>query len=783
MNVISNNTNNRLILENAFIALGYWLISYINFLLFKNAGILPMPIWPAAAIALVASFYRGMPVAPGILIGALLSNYISLGASLPHALCISVTNTIGPEFVAYLMRKRVGLKFSFKSFGDVFICFTLALIIAPLITAIGGVYSTYLFGFNNTEQITYALLKWTLAHGLGTFFFALPFFIYYIHQDSHRDPMRHPCSSNSNTCSVIQELTLVFAVFFWIGDTIFELLWFPQQGWTIIDYFIPFGNMHELFMRIFIVLAFFISGFAVYKMAHILTEHEKEAITTAKNLSITLDSIGDGVISTDSKGIITKINPVAERLTGWSADEAIGKPMEKIFVIHNANTGQVTTNPVSTVQITGKPHTLEKNTILTAKGGERYYISDSAAPIVSDNNKILGVILVFKDITDEIEAQEKLEHSQRIDAIGQLAGGVAHDFNNMLGGIIGFAELLDQKVSKDDESKMFVDMIINTSERAAELTNKLLTFARRGKVPSTSLDCHQVLLEAIELLKRTVDKRITFFTNFKAPEYFVVGDPSQLQNVIINIGINSARAMKEGGKITFSSENVIINYDDCSLPNSKLTPGKFLKIIITDTGIGIPKENIPKIFEPFFTTKEDGKGAGLGLATAYGIIQQHNGDISVTSVIGSGTTITILLPISEKKEKNISERLDIGKKNTEHILFVDDEYVMRVTAKAILVGEGYKVTTASDGEEALNLFTANPKDFDLVILDMIMPKMNGKDCFTNLRTIDKDIKVILSSGFSQEEDVKEMREKGLNGFIAKPYNSRSLNTVINDVLR
>ncbi|MDA3959748.1 MAG: PAS domain S-box protein [Planctomycetota bacterium] len=508
---------------------------------------------------------------------------------------------------------------------------------------------------------------------------------------------------------------------------------------------------------------------------------EEELRRNEEDLRITLDSIGDAVITTDTTGRVARMNPVAERLTGWPSDEAVGQDLNAVFIIVNAISRQTVESPVTRVLATGQIVGLASGTMLIARDGKEYLIADSGAPIRSAEGDTIGVVLVFRDITEEHRLQEQLRHSQKLDAIGQLAGGVAHDFNNMLGGILGATELLERYLQDHARARKLHGVIMDSTLRAADLTKKLLAFARRQPASSTPIDLHAVLRDVVALLENTVDRRIAITLTCDAESTSVIGDNSQLQSAFLNLGINASHAIPEGGAITISTRNLPLNAAYCEASPFDLIPGRYLEVEVRDTGKGIATEHLPRIFEPFFTTKEQGQGTGLGLSAVYGTVQQHAGAITVYSEPEHGTTFHVMLPLSEST--TIREpRMPMLEKGSGRILVVDDEEVMRITAEAILTELGYEVVVANDGADGLATFATNAADFDLVILDMVMPKMNGRDCFAAMRKIKPDARILLSSGFTREQDVDQMRAEGLLGFIRKPYRSADLSQAIRQAL-
>ena len=773
-----------LITANILITILYIIISYFVFSIFKNLELLPMPICAGAALTLIAAFYIGVYAAPAIIVGTTLANYFIFNTPIDFALCIAVTSTLVSLFTGILIRRQLSTNYYDRSFCNIVHSFNLAVILAPLLSGLGGASAKYFLGIIPLQDFTQTFAKWTVAHSLGILFFAIPFLLHFINKSSKLQYVDGTQETNVYIDKCIIAATTILSVYFWIIDSLFEFLWFPGNKTDILPYFFPVSDIHGLVVRFLVIFTFIICAFTVYKIVSFLLRQQRDALMLAQDLSTTLNSIGDGVISTDDKGIITRINPIAQQLTGWNRTEATGTNITEVFILKHQFTGKTLPNPVTRVIQNLKRHTLNQSAVLISRSGQEFSITDSAAPIISPAGKLTGAIMVFRDITAEYEVQKRLKHSQRMDAIGQLAGGVAHDFNNMLGGIIGFSELLAKKVNNDSEAATYVQMILDTSDKAASLTRKLLTFAKKTNIPATNVDIHKIITSSTELLQRTIDRRINIATSFLAEKFIVMGDSSQLQNIFINLGINAAHAMKGDGTITISTRNIILDSDSMTSWTTPLNPGDYIEIKVTDTGCGITQEDLPRIFEPFFTTRERDQGTGLGLSAVYGSIKQHKGDISVSSTPGTGTTFTLLLPASAedssaRNQEPINETTNTG---SGHILIVDDEEIMRITARHILENSGYKVTSATNGREALALFHDKSKHYDLIILDMIMPEMNGKDCFKELRRHSVEIPVILASGFSQDSDIREMEKEEVVSFISKPYKGKELLNAIHELL-
>jgi len=378
--------------------------------------------------------------------------------------------------------------------------------------------------------------------------------------------------------------------------------------------------------------------------------------------------------------------------------------------------------------------------------------------------------------------QERLRQSEKMDSIGRLAGGIAHDFNNMLAAIMGAAELLQMNLTESDEkNKNMVGMIITTAGRAADLTRQLLSFSRQNAPLTATIDFHVVLRDTLVLLKRTIDKRVEINSSLAATPSLIDGDLAQIQNAILNLGINAGDAMSKNGKLTLETEVTELDNIYCEKSLFELQPGSYLKFSLHDTGKGMDLETQKNIFEPFFTTKAHGKGTGLGLSAVYGMVCTHKGAIEVYSEPGAGSVFRLYFPlsnaaVSEYRVKEVEPLLATGR-----ILVIDDEELIRTTVKMTLEDLGFDVLTAEDGEAGIRLYERH-KHIDLVILDMIMPKMGGVDTFRALREIDPDAKVIIASGFSKGGLVNTLMAEGLLAFIGKPFRREDLVQVLSEVM-
>jgi len=394
-------------------------------------------------------------------------------------------------------------------------------------------------------------------------------------------------------------------------------------------------------------------------------------------------------------------------------------------------------------------------------------------PLVSNGNK--GAVIRIDEITDRVEMEQRLRQSQKMDAIGQLAGGIAHDFNNMLSGIMGAADLL--RLKADPELMPLITIISTAADRAGELILKLLAFSRKEKIALDPVDIHTIIGDTVEILKHTLDKKISVYIELEAKRHVIMGDLSQLHNGLLNIGINAGHAMPTGGNLTFTTRVIKLDPLFCEQSQFDLTPGWFVQTTIRDDGCGIPIAHRKRIFEPFFTTKQESSGTGLGLAAVYGTVVQHNGAISVYSEVDLGTEFQLLFPLCDKSlTKDLKTEATITGEGL--VLIVDDEPVVRATARLMLERLGYETMEAENGQEGVELYRQHQNSIQLILLDMIMPVMDGTECFNALRKINPKARVIISSGFSRDADLADLKQRGLGGFIRKPYNMAELSKIV-----
>ncbi|HDD44395.1 MAG TPA: hybrid sensor histidine kinase/response regulator [Candidatus Desulfofervidus auxilii] len=500
-------------------------------------------------------------------------------------------------------------------------------------------------------------------------------------------------------------------------------------------------------------------------------EITKELLWVKKHFEIILSSMSEGILEITPTGRIVYANPFALSLICKTEEELLGLDFISLFAQEDR---QRIKSLLEAASIAPQKISEEAPVILNNK-----QIILTFLPVKDEEHNSIIVILV--DITEKKQMEARLLQAQKMEAIGTLAGGIAHDFNNLLMGIQGHISLMLMKMDVSHCYFKHLKAIENMVKRGAELTKQLLGFARKGKYEVKSINLNEIIENCLEMFGQ-VRKEINIHKNFQKDIWLVEADRSQMEQVFLNLFVNAADAMPKGGELYVETKNIVFNDVDIKTLPFKTRPGDYVKISITDTGIGMDEATQQRIFEPFFTTKERGRGTGLGLASVYGIIKNHEGFITVYSKKGKGTTFNIYLPASKKgiqKEKTSSKEI---LKGNETILIIDDEEeILKVTAE-MLKSLGYKVIMANDGKEAIEIYQKNKKDIQLVILDIIMPGMNGKEVYETLRTIDPKIKVIISSGYSFNNQINEILKQECVAFIQKPFSLKELSQIIREVL-
>ncbi len=499
----------------------------------------------------------------------------------------------------------------------------------------------------------------------------------------------------------------------------------------------------------------------------------EEAMAREKELlEVTLASIGDGVICTDLNGRVTMINAVAATLIGRKKHQAEGRRLEDIFNIINEKTRRTANNPVARVITSGRIQGLANHTILIAADGQEYRIADSAAPIRDPDGKIIGVVMVFRDITMQHKMEEDLALNEKLRSLGTLAGGIAHDFNNILTGISGNLSLLRLKTKTIAGAETKITRMEEAVERGRGLSHQLIAFASGGAPSISAGDIASILHESSAFVLRGSKTICRLKINDNL--YPCMMDPDQISQAVENLVINASQAMPEGGEIIIRAENATIEND------KTLTPGAYVHIKISDNGPGIAAKNLPRIFDPYFTTKK--AGSGLGLASCHTIIGNHQGKITVESEPGQGATFSVLLPAApEATINNKTEPATEAHQGQGKILIMDDEESIREVLEEILRNVGYTPTSCKDGGEALNILKKDTS-FVAAIFDLTVPGgMGGRELCEALRDQGLNLPLIAASGYSDDPIMADPKKFGFAAGITKPFAMKDITRVLNRI--
>ena len=486
------------------------------------------------------------------------------------------------------------------------------------------------------------------------------------------------------------------------------------------------------------------------------------------------------ILRWDKNGVISFFNEYAQNFFGFSEEEIIGKHVVGTIVPESESTGRDLRPLMDHICNHPNEHRYNVNENIT-KDGSRVWVAWTNKILTDDTGNAIGVLSIGSDITKQRQLEEELRQAQKMQAIGELAGGIAHDFNNMVHGIAGFAEVIHQ-MTVDKKIAQYASQILTTAHHAAELTKQLLTFARKGSYQLNDCNTHDIVRDVCAMLKRTIDRRIVIRQQLSAGLPHIKGDSAQLKSALLNLGINAKDAMPSGGVLEFSTRNITVN-EPLAISDFQLEPGQYLQIHVSDNGMGMTEEVRQRIFEPFFTTKSSGRGAGLGLAAVYGTTHMHRGAIQCRSEIGKGSSFDLYLPISKDCSKHLKNKQDNEiPERPIRMMVVDDEAIVRSYSKTLFEMHGHHVDTFATASEAIAFYRHNYAEIDLVLLDMIMPHMDGQQLFAELKQINPDIKAMLATGYSVESKVQEIVEDGILDCLKKPFTYDQLQRKITDML-
>lgn len=516
--------------------------------------------------------------------------------------------------------------------------------------------------------------------------------------------------------------------------------------------------------------------------AYLLTMRDvtdlREREAQHQRLGTAIDQAAESVMITDERAIILYVNPAFERITGYSKDEAIGRnPRILQSGEHDAAFYKEMWRTLSRGRV-WQGHLINRR-----KDGSRYEEYATISPIRNESGSVTSYVAVKRDVTDEVSLRKQLQKAQKLESIATMAGGIAHDFNNLLTIASGYTELLLMDRRETSPGYHELQAIAHSLDRGADLVKRILTFSRQVETFPDTLNLNDEVQNVVKLLTRTIPKMVEIDALLAQDLKTVTADPGQIEQALLNLAMNSQHAMPDGGRLTIETRNVTLDETYCET-HVEAKPGDYVLLMVSDTGHGMEKEVLDRVFEPFFSTKKAGEGTGLGLSMVFGVVKGHGGHVTCYSEPGAGTTFKIYLPTGERTEEETeAERSGLRASfGSETILLVDDEELIRDLGTKILKQVGYTVLTADNGREAVEIYKRRRDEVALVVLDMIMPEMGGKECLDRLIAIDPEVKVVVASGFSMDGPVKESVHVKSKGFVSKPFDVKQLRLTVRAVL-
>ncbi|MFH1674924.1 MAG: response regulator [Pseudomonadota bacterium] len=493
------------------------------------------------------------------------------------------------------------------------------------------------------------------------------------------------------------------------------------------------------------------------------------------------NSAAPGIRVVDKDFNLVRVNDTFWNLSGISQDEGVGKRCYEVLSGPRCHTPKC---PL--IRILSGEKCVECDVEMTRNNGAKIHCYIAATPFVGSNGTPIGIIETINDITDRkrIEEEEKrratqMQHVHRMESIGALAGKISHRFNNLLMGIQGYASLILMDIDSSNPHYEDLKCITELVSEGAGFTQQLSELAGAGKYGAKPTSLNELIEKTLEVFSRT-GKDIKIYTECEKELWPVEVNQRQIQQALANLYVNAREAMPGGGNLFIKTNNVTLDENDAKVFN--VTQGNYIKLSITDTGIGMDEVTQRMIFEPCFTTKNRGKAIGLGLSVVYTIIKCHGGIVNVDSKQGEGTTFYLYLPASEKEAIKERKKSDQLRRGSETILLVDDDERVIWVAEQLLKTLGYRTLLAKSGKEGIEVYKKNKDKIDMVILDMIMPEMDGRETYGRIKKINPDVKVLIASGYSMDEHITELLDRGCNDFIPKPFRIKSLSDKLREIL-
>ncbi len=488
-------------------------------------------------------------------------------------------------------------------------------------------------------------------------------------------------------------------------------------------------------------------------------------------LSTTLTSIADAVITTDANGQVTFLNAMAETLSGWTKEQSYGRPYWEVFSIIVVTTRKPPSEVAGAVLTESLTLSHINHTLLLARNGAERHIEYSVAPIRQDNQRVTGCVIVFSDVSQRRQLEAELRQSQKMEAIGKLAGSIAHDFNNAITAVMGYSSLILSRLSPGTSLHDDAGQILRAAEHSARLTRQLLAFSRKQVLHPVCLDLGVAVREMQGLLRRLIHENVALTIAAEEPLWGIKADPGNIEQLVLNMAVNARDAMPDGGQLHISLTNASLSPETAAALRGARA-GEFVCLKVADTGSGMSRELIERIFEPFFTTKGLDKGTGLGLSTCEGIVRQTEGFIGVASELGAGTVFSIYFP--RTSAPLFIEALPAADSGTSlsgcgTILLVEDEEAVRMLAARVLEELGYTVLEAGDGYAALKLLNERKDAVDLIITDLVMPELSGRELIERISAVHGAPKVLYMSGYTDDDLIRDGVFEEEIAFLQKPF--------------
>ena len=758
-------------------------------------------VWPASGFALACLLLYGVELWPGVALGAFLATQTNSGNVL-YSLTTAAGNSLEVISAALLLRHVARFDLRMERARDV-VALVCGGIAGACASALFGVLGLYLSELAPVDAILRIGWKWTLGHAMGMVA-VTPFVL----TASSWWKGRKEAWSCLEASALFLLLLLVGAVAFWGGAGLFreydlEYLPFPLLVWAAFRFGVhgaasanlitsgmavwgtaagwaPFasGSSSEDLLLTWSFVS--VSAVTTLLLAAVVTEgrrSEEERHKSETRYRTLIEQAADGIFSTDAQGRLTDANSRGCDMLGLDREAALG--LELADLAESQDRDRVR----SLIRDLPPGEAAISSWLVQRAGGGATFPAEVSIKRLDD-----GRIQAFvRDVTERLALEEQLRQSQKMEAVGLLAGGIAHDFNNLLTAIIGHSDFALMRLPRDHKVRTDIEEVAKAASRAADLTRKLLAFARKQLVEPKLLNIHDLVLNIENMLKRILGEHIELTIRSEEEPWMVKVDPVQLEQVILNITINARDAMPRGGQLELECRNIYWSGDG----TDETSPGAYATLAAKDTGVGMDTETLSRVFEPFYTTKDRSQGTGLGLAVSYGIVTQAGGYIWATSEPGKGSTFRILLPRATEIEMPAVEKEPCARapkveedseSGGETILLIEDEPLVRDLALEVLSSRSYRVLTARDGEEALSIARAHPTEIHLTVTDVVLPAMSGKEVARRLRETRPGLKVLFMSGYAEEQVVHRGVVEEDAAFLAKPFTPAALTEKVRLVL-